>query len=178
MDYQKVFNQLKPKFFQMEVIRNMPEDRVFTELIMDLKKQNCTDIVLKYPEHIRFDFYKGDLKTLKEAVARVDNDWVPLFTSDQRFFCAFDGDKIAAFCCLEKIGIADGLLVGGPGCVGTLPEYRKQGIGLEMVRRATEILRKEDFDISWIHWTHLADWYSKLGYQLVLKWNKKGFIAF
>ena len=176
MDYKKLFNTIKPDFFKMDIIRNMPDDRVFTELIMDLRKSNCENLKLPYPQNITFDFYKGDLQDIRKIVARVDNDWVNYYTENMRIFCAFDGDQIAAFCLLETFGKADGLLIGGPGCVGTVPEYRKQGIGLEMVRRATEILRKENYDLSWIHWTHLTAWYGKLGYQPVLSWNNKGFI--
>ena len=89
---------------------------------------------------------------------------------------AFDGEKIASFCVLEDIGVIDGMRIGAPGCVGTVPEYRRRGIGLEMVRRATETLRREGYDISWIHFTHLAGWYSKLGYSTVLRWNRGGFL--
>ena len=91
-------------------------------------------------------------------------------------FNAFDGEKIAAFCLLEDWGVQEGLRIGGPGCVGTVPEYRKQGIGLEMVRLATELVQNEGFDISWIHYTHLEKWYSKLGYHTILRWGCKGFI--
>ena len=58
----------------------------------------------------------------------------------------------------------------------TIPEYRKKGIGLEMVRRATMLLKEENFDISWIHYTHLRHWYEKLGYLTILEWNSKGFL--
>ena len=74
------------------------------------------------------------------------------------------------------MGAAEGLHIGGPGCVGTLPAWRKKGIGLEMVRRATEIFAREGYDVSWIHWTHLEQWYQKLGYKTALRWNKDGFL--
>ena len=98
------------------------------------------------------------------------------FGEDQRFYCAFDGDNIASFCIVEDMGIHCGLQVGGPGCVGTLPEYRRKGIGLEMVRRATVSLLDEGYDLFWIHYTSKERWYSKLGYTTVLRWNNKGFI--
>ena len=47
---------------------------------------------------------------------------------------------------------------------------------LEMVRRATKILQKDGFDLSWIHYTHLALWYSRLGYEPVLWWNREGIL--
>ena len=74
------------------------------------------------------------------------------------------------------MGHFNGLNIGGPGCVGTIPEYRRRGIGLEMVRLATEILRNDGFDLSWIHYTHLEHWYMKLGYKPVLKWNSSSIL--
>ena len=64
--------------------------------------------------------------------------------------------------------------IGGPGCVGTLPEYRNKGVGLSMVKYATQILKNEGFDYSYIHYTHISEWYSKLGYKTVLQWTKNG----
>lgn len=61
--------------------------------------------------------------------------------------------------------------------IRTLPEFRRRGIGLEMVRLATQTLKQDGFDLSWIHYTHLADWYSRLGYQPVLRWNSGGLLA-
>lgn len=175
MDYKKIFNTLHPDFFKNPDILNLPEDYVFTELIMDLHQKSCSKVQLPYPREITFDFYKGDLEKLQQAIAQVDQDWCQFFDKESEVFCAFDKDKIAAFCALDQMGLVDGLKIGGPGCVGTLPQYRKKGIGLELVRRATEILRQQGFDLSWIHWTHLANWYGKLGYEPVLKWNCKGF---
>ena len=65
-------------------------------------------------------------------------DWVPYFSPSNRFLCAFAQDKIVSFCILDDMGTYDGFHIGGPGCVGTVPEYRKRGIGLETVRLATD----------------------------------------
>ena len=32
------------------------------------------------------------------------------------------------------------------------------------------------YDISWIHFTHIENWYKKLGYKTVLKWNSDGIV--
>ena len=64
--------------------------------------------------------------------------------------------------------------VGGPGCVGTLPAYRRRGIGLKMVEKATQILKERGFDYSYIHYTGVGPWYAKLGYELILQWDKHG----
>ena len=177
MDYKKLFNLMHPGFFDMPRIKEMPEDRVFAELILELKKESPLKIQADIPSNISFGIYQGNHDKLLAAVETVDKDWCEFFTEDRRAFCAFDGDKIAAFCLMEDWGLNQGLRIGGPGCVGTVPEYRKQGIGLEMVRLATELVQKEGFDISWIHYTHLEKWYSRLGYHTILKWNCKGFFS-
>ena len=173
-DYKQLFDEMHPHFFEASYIRERPEDDTCFELILELKKESPAKIEANVPSHITFGVYSGDLKKLHAAIEVVDKDWVQYFTEDRRAFCAFDGDKIAAFCLLEDWGVHKGLRIGGPGCVGTVPDYRKQGIGLEMVRLATELVQKEGFDISWIHYTHLVNWYSRLGYHTILKWGCKG----
>ena len=178
IDFAKLFNLIHPNFFNKPYICSLPEDKIYTELIMDLKEEAPSESPENCPANITFGEYHGDLEKLRTAVALVDEDWVQYFHEDTRTYCAFDGDTIAAFCILSDWGKFDGLKIGGPGCVGTVPEFRKQGIGLEMVRKATNILRDEGFDLSWIHYTHLEKWYSKIGYHTVLKWNYKGFCEF
>ena len=177
MDYGKLFNRGYPGFFNEEGIKNMPENRIFAELAMDLRKETPKPSPDGCPEDISFGVYRGDTGELKKAVALVKEDWVQYFGEQDRVFCAFDGSRIVAFCILDDWGRHEGLRIGGPGCVGTILEYRKQGIGLEMVRRATMVLKEEGFDLSWIHYTHLGYWYEKLGYQTVLRWNCRGFMT-
>ena len=66
--------------------------------------------------------------------------------------------------------------VGAPGCVGTVPACRRKGIGLKMVQNVTAILKRESYDLSCIHYTGVAPWYGKLGYETVLRWNRNGFL--
>ena len=70
------------------------------------------------------------------------------------------------------------LKIGGPGCVGTVPEFRDRGLGLTMVKNATQILKEEGFDYSYIHYTHVAKWYATLGYKTIMRWNKSGPVNF
>lgn len=176
MHYAKLFHDLHPAFFQEESIRALPRDWVFTELIMDLRK-NLPQMTLPHcPDEITFGEYHGELTVLHDAVRQVDNDWVQYFREGHRFYCAFAKERIVAFCNLADMGHYQGLHIGGPGCVGTIPEFRRQSIGLEMVRLATKALRQDGFDLSWIHYTHLAHWYEKLGYQPVLRWNRDGIL--
>ncbi len=176
MNYRRLFDSMHPGFFNEPDIKNIPEDRIFAELIMDLRSAVPEPAPYTCPENIKFGLYHGGTETIRETVSRVDEEWVRYFCGKNRVFCGFDGNTIASFCILEDWGKQDGLRIGGPGCVGTIPEYREKGIGLEMVRLATNILKEEEFDISWIHYTHLAKWYEKLGYQTVLRWNSKGFL--
>lgn len=176
MNYAELFNSLHPGFFREEGIRNMPEDWVFTELIMDLRGDMPNVPPPHHPDGITFGECYGDIAALRDAVYQVDKDWVQYFNEGNRYYCAFDGEKIVDFCNLADMGQVNGLHIGGPGCVGMVPEYRERGIGLEMVRRATETFRRDGFDLSWIHYTHLAHWYTKLGYQPVIRWNSGGII--
>lgn len=174
MNYTELFRSLYPDFFQRESIRALPRDWVFTELVMDLRG-GLPDVTPPHcPNGITFGEYHGALAALQDAVRQVDEDWVQYFREGDRFYCAFDGERIIAFCNLDDMGRFQGLHIGGPGCVGTIPEFRRQGIGLEMVRLATEALRQDGFDLSWIHYTHLEHWYRKLGYHPVLRWNSGG----
>ena len=174
--FEKIFSALFPGFFEREEIRALPDSAVFAELVLDLKEPLPWTSPLPFPEGISFGLYEGPLKVLQEAVQTVEENWVQYFDKGGRTFCAFDEGRIASFCALTDMGFAQGLHIGGPGCVGTLPAWRKKGIGLEMVRRATEIFAREGYDVSWIHWTHLEQWYQKLGYRTALRWNKDGFL--
>ena len=91
--------------------------------------------------------------------------------------CGYINGKIAAFCLVEDMGehTIDGkaVRIGGPGCVGTLPRYRNRGIGLMMVKMATQILKDEGYAYSYIHYTGVGPWYRKLGYETLLTWTKK-----
>lgn len=176
MNYTELFYSLYPNFFQEKSIRALPRDWVFTELVMALHQDFPNVTSSGCLSGISFGEYHGELAALQNAVRLVDEDWVQYFKEGDRFYCAFDGERIVAFCSLADMGRFQGLHVGGPGCVGTIPEFRRQGIGLEMVRQATETLRQDGFDLSWIHYTHLAHWYMKLGYQQVLRWNSGGIL--
>ena len=175
MDCEKLFCDMFPGFFDAPGIKSLPEEEVFAELVMDLRETGNMPCYA-YPDGITFGIYKGDAGKLREAVALVDRDWVQYFQEHDRVYCAFDGDRIVSFCILDDFGRHEGLHIGGPGCVGTVPDSRRKGIGLEMVRRATEILKEEGFDLSWIHYTHVGPWYEKLGYRYAVRWNRRGIV--
>ena len=157
MNLIKMFNNMHPGFFDDSGIKGMPKDWTFSELIMDLRNDSPREVVPPCPENITFGEYNPVFH------GSLDNGSAPFYT-------------VVAFCILSDWGMQDNLKVGGPGCVGTIPAYREKGIGLELVRRATDLLKKDKYDISWIHYTHLENWYKKLGYKTVLKWNSDGIV--
>ena len=176
MNYKDIFNRMNTDFFKEERIRRFSENDLFSELVLHLHETASAASPAQSPENITFGPFHGDLSVIQDAVRKVRADWVQYFSRDNRVLCAFDKDKIVSFCILDDMGTYDGIHIAGPGCVGTIPEYRKRGIGLETVRLATEILRKEGYDLSWVHFTQEERWYSKLGYQTVLRWNCHGFV--
>ncbi len=174
MNYTQLFDCLHPGFFEQDGIRALPEEAVFTELALELRGENPETASVPCPDGITFGEYHGPLEALRDAVRQVDENWVKYFREGERFFCAEENGRIVSFCILDDMGSFQGLHIGGPGCVGTLPECRGRGIGLELVRQATQTLRQDGFDLSWIHYTHLERWYMKLGYRPVLRWNCSG----
>ena len=182
MDFKDLYDTLYPNFFNQEFVKKLPAEEKFDELFFELKDFSENDLDIPVKGEFRYDFWKGDIsnKTLQDAIKSVDEDWVQFFNDKvkDRIYCAFDGDKIASFCIVDSFGTYKGLKVGGPGCVGTVPNYRKRGIGLKVVQKATQILKDEGYDLSYIHWTRVGPWYQKLGYKLILKWNSKGFVDY
>ena len=175
-DYRALFQEMHPGFFASEGIRTLPEEWTYEEMILPLGEYSPEAVCIPVPEGLVFGWYRGSLEELRRAVARVDDQWPQYFNHSDRVFYATADGELASFCIVEDMGSFRGLKIGGPGCVGTVPEYRRQGIGLRLVQLATGILKDQGYDLSYIHYTAVAPWYAKLGYQTVLKWNGRGFL--
>ena len=177
-DYILLFHSLFPDFFENESIQNMPEEFVFDEMILSLNKFDIHSYDKFLDSSISFGFYDGDLEKLKEKVEKVDQDWGQFFSENSSIYCGYIDGKVASFCIIDDLGkhtINERVIkIGGPGCVGTLPEYRNQGIGLTMIKHVTQKLKEDGFDYSYIHFTYVASWYEKLGYRTSIRWNKNG----
>ena len=176
LDWRALFGQMHPDFFATEHIRALPEDGRWDEMALDLRGFSPQAVEIPVPGGVTFGFWTGDAQALRAVVRRVDTGWPELFGGEQPAYCAFVDGRVAAFCLVEDMCTFQGLRVGGPGCVGTLPEFRRQGIGLKMVQNATALLRDRGFDLSYIHYTGVASWYAKLGYRTVLRWGREGFV--
>ncbi len=143
------------------------------EMSIDIQSFNSNRFELPVPDQCSFGWFKGDFENLTKAVSGVDKDWVQYFSPDSKVFCGFHGDEIASFCMIDydnQCILSDGKnKVGVIGCVGTVPTFRRKGIGLKMVALATDDLRKNGCDCCFIHYTGVAHWYAKLGYETFLK---------
>lgn len=173
-----LFNSLHPCFFDRADIRALPEDERFEEMLLPLGGFDAHVYDRKPAPDISFGFYSGDIGELRRCVEAVERGWSEFFSESCRVFCGYVGGRLASFCIVENMGAhcinGRTFRVGGPGCVGTLPEYRCRGIGLSMVGQATQLLKDEGFDYSYIHYTAIAKWYEKLGYMPILKWTRSG----
>ncbi len=125
------------------------------------------------PENIRLGFFEGGKDKLIQAVKKVEEDWVRYFSDDtSNVFCGYDGDEIVSFCIIDtddKCLISrNDSVVGSIGCVGTVPDHRRRGIGLAMVASAAKQCRKAGCGDIFIHYTYYDKWYGKLGAEPVL----------
>ncbi|MCQ2910783.1 MAG: GNAT family N-acetyltransferase [Clostridia bacterium] len=177
-DGKKLFYSMHPNFFEDEYIKSISSEKIYDEQILFLDEYDHNVYNKNFDDNISFGFYDGDLDEFKKSVALVVERWTLYFREDTRIYCAYLGDEIASFCMVEDMGLhyaGDKIIkVGGPGCVGTIPKYRNLGIGLTMVNNVTQILKDEGYDVSYIHYTGVPNWYRKLGYETYLRWNKFG----
>lgn len=178
--YGSLFENIYPGFFHRESIRTLPKEYIHDEMILPLSEFDPHQYEKELDESVTFGFYTGDTETIREKVAQVEKGWLSIYARPQRIYCGYVNGQIASFCIIENMGehLLNGknVKVGGPGCVGTVPEYRRRGIGLTMVKHVTQILKDEGFDYSYIHYTGVAPWYELLGYQTFVRWNCDGIL--
>jgi len=173
---------IHPGFFEQKDIRNLSKDSVFEEMIMSLEAFEAGKYQKDMADNISFGYYDGGMEELLEAVEKVIPAWVEIYKEDYakdvKVYCGYIDGKVASFCIVEDMGLhniaGQTVKVGGPGCVGTLPEFRHMGIGLTMVEQVTQILKEQGYDYGYIHYTGVGPWYAKLGYETTLRWNKNG----
>lgn len=175
-----LLDSMYPNFFERENVRSIPDEWICDEMILSLDKFEPRKYDKKLEDNMSFGYYAGDIDELKKAVEKVVPYWTQFYNEKQRIYCGYIDGKTASFCLIEDTGVHNisgrEVKIGGPGCVGTLPEYRNKGIGLTMVKHVTQILKEEGYDYSYIHFTGVAPWYEKLGYKTSVKWTKNGVV--
>lgn len=175
-----LFHSMHPDFFERKDIQKISNEFIYEEMVLSLDEFEPCIYDRKLDENISFGYFQGDISEIKEAVEKVHQDWPQYYTAAKRIYCGYIDDKIASFCMIENMGehnmSGKCVKVGGPGCVGTLPEYRHMGIALTMVKHVTQILKEEGYDYSYIHYTGVAPWYGKLGYKTSIRWTAKGIL--
>ena len=176
INYADLFSHIQPDFFNKDYIRSLPPEHIFDEQVLPLADYSPDAVTVAVPAHITYGLFHSDHEALLEAVRAVDEDWAQWFQPGDRIFAAFDGEQVVSFCLLDDFGEYQGLRIGAPGCVGTVPAYHKQGIGLRMVQLATQVLKEDGYDLSWIHYTSVGHWYAPLGYRTVVRWNCHGLV--
>lgn len=146
----------------------------YTEMELVLKEYTAPQYVA--PENADFRFYNGDIQSIRSAVAEVDEEWVQYFDENGCFFCCFVDNELASFCIIgedERCLLSDGgSKIGSIGCVGTVLRFRRKGLGLYMVALGAEWLKSKGCDSVFIHYTHLYNWYGKLGAEVFLRFAK------
>lgn len=177
----ELFHSMHPGFFEREDIKKIPKDwGAMEEMVMPLDGELRMSYEKEFTENVTFGYYEGDMETLLEAVAKVEADWVKFYQGKHKVYGGFLDGKLVSFCLIEDMGVhtinGKTLKIGGPGCVGTVPECRRGGIGLTMIKKATEIFKELGYDYSYIHYTGVAPWYARLGYETVLKWTGDGIL--
>lgn len=144
------------------------------EMTLPLKDYDLKDVTIPLqPDNIVFEYWdREDKSELFAAVRSVEEDWVQYFENAPFIYAAMEEGNCVGFTILSFNDITlqnDGSnKVGMVGCVGVTPDKRKHGIGLAMVAHATNELKKQGCDLSYIHYTYLDWWYGKLGYESFL----------
>lgn len=179
-NYIELFDQIYPGFFERENIRSLPADEIFDEMVLWLEDFEPGIYRKELDDSVSFGFFEGSFEEIHQAVEKVEPNWIQYYDGESRVYCGYINGKIASFCQLQDKGeqCIDGcsFRTAAPACVGSVPEYRDRGIGLTMIQNVTQILKEEGYDCSYIHYTGVAPWYAKLGYQSTCQWNSGGII--
>ncbi len=143
------------------------------EMSGDMRAFSSANYSLPVPDGCEFGWFSGDWDELLAAVADVDEDWVKYYKRGSAVFCGRWQGRVASFCLVDyemDCMVSDGKnRVGAVGCVGTVHAARRRGIGLKNVALACDELHRHGCDLCYIHYTGVAHWYAKLGFQTVLK---------
>jgi GNAT superfamily N-acetyltransferase len=89
-------------------------------------------------------------------------DFVPVLEKSLGYICAYQGDRLAGFVYVAWDGAQHGFLLEPT----VRRDMQRQGIGLELVRRAEDLARKAGLE--WLHVdyeAYLSEFYEKCGFR-------------
>lgn len=129
----------------------------------------------EYPSDVTFGYCPDSRRSeLWGSVRKVDEEWLQYFKTESPVFIAERNGQIVGFCVVDvnadTIISSGNVNVGMIGCVGVIPEARRNGIGLAMVAKAMSDVKKRGCGKVFIHYTHLDWWYGRLGFRTFLRY--------
>lgn len=142
------------------------------EMQLELDSFSLDRLTVPFPDDTVYKLHSGDNAELLEAAEKIDPDWVEYFRYSEHIYTAEYKGQLAGMCILGFDDLClvsgEGFKTGNIGCVGVIPEMRKKGIGLSMVANAAALLKEQGCKNAFIHYTHLENWYGKIGAQAVI----------
>ena len=127
MAAKEILNSNKMKEMEKRLGCTFCDDGIFAEMSMDLADYQEKTAPISNTE---FKFYKGDIETLKQTVALVDDEWVQYFDSDTNVFCGYRDGRAVSFCSIDTdadcILSTSRIWVGSIGCVGTITTIQEE----------------------------------------------------
>ncbi len=89
-------------------------------------------------------------------------DFTPMLDQSLLWVCAYDAEKLVGYVNMAWDGGQHGFILD----TTVHPEYRRRGIGVELVKKAAEAAR--EYDIEWVHVDyepHLEGFYEQCGFR-------------
>lgn len=139
---------------------------------MELSLQDFNFKSTKVPEleiDIQYGFVDRSKRAeLFEVVRAVNESWVSYYQNSlDSAYVAVSNGNIVGFQLVSWADPTSGINVsdiyGTVGCVGVKPQVRGQGIGIHMVAHGMKELKTQGCTKAFIGFTHLENWYAKLG---------------
>ena len=151
--------------------RGYTKSHITYNMDIDTANFEYSALTIPKPENVTYRFAtEADKDALLAAVEQVVPEWVGLYKGycGEVLLALCDGE-IAAFEMIEERGgffCANAKKHGSIGCVGTVPKFRRRGIGLDMTAQSVRILKARGCDRVQLLYLVFDKWYGKLGFEI------------